>query len=453
MKFSSKKYLVLLGILLAGLFSIAVMSFGQEKNFQTNVLTNGHLIDGTGAALRKDVTVIIEGNIIKEIRQGIYIQPPGTKNIRVFDLDGGYILPGLWNMHVHLSDLLPDVNDMLGHEPTFPAFIRAGRNAMDALKRGFTGLRIVGERDYIDIAWRDTFDSGVFVGPRLFAAGKIVTPTEGDPSEPGWPVEIYADGPDEIRKAMRKNIAKGIDLVKIFAPPLQNDEMATIIGIAHDNGLKVTAHSGGESAHRAVVAGVDCIEHGTMITDETIQLMAEKGTFLCPTVVCNLSKEYIREREDRLTKLGFSNDKDVVKGRVLVAYADERSPRVAARHREIIVKAAKAGVKILSGSDSNPLDELGILEIEQLYLSGLTEMQAIIAGTKNCAEMCGVLDKLGTIEKGKFADLIVVKDNPLENISNLRKLKRVFKDGKPVDLEKDSGQTSFWDLYFKQKHR
>jgi len=248
---------------------------------------------------------------------------------------------------------------------------------------------------------------------------------------------------------LRENIARGIDLVKIFAPPLEEDEMVAIIKLAHRNGLKVTAHAGGKSAHRAVVAGVDCIEHGTMISDETIQLMAEKGTFLCPTVVCNLSEEYIREREDRLAKLGFSDEKDVVDGRILVAYADERSQKVAERHREIIVKAANAGVKILSGSDSNPLGELGLLEIEQLFLSGLTEMQALIAATRNCAEMCGVLDKLGTVEEGKLADLIVVEKNPLENISYLRKLKMVFKDGKPVNLTKDEGQTSFWDLYFK----
>ena len=148
-------------ILLTILFSIGSLSYGKEKSPKINVLTNGHLIDGTGRALRKDVTVVIEGNIIKEIRQGIYHQPPGKMNVLVFDLDGGYILPGLWNMHVHLSDLLPDVHDMLGHELTFPAFIRAGRNAMDALKRGFTGLRIVGERDYIDIAWKEAFDKGV----------------------------------------------------------------------------------------------------------------------------------------------------------------------------------------------------------------------------------------------------------------------------------------------------
>lgn len=424
-------------------------AFAQNTSPKKTVLTNCVVIDCTGNPPMEGMTVIIAGNTIAEIRQGIYNPSPDEKNVRVFNLKGAYVLPGLWNMHVHLSDLLPDVHDMLGHEQTLPATIRAGRNAMDALRRGFTGLRIVGERDYIDITWREAFNSGVFVGPRIYSAGKIVTPKGEYSSEPGWPVEIFADGPEEIRKAVLENIAKGIDLVKIFAPQLKEDEMTTIIELAHSHGLKVTAHSGGESAHRAVVAGVDCIEHGTMISDETIQLMAEKGTFLCPTVVCNLSEEYIREREDRLEKLGFSKDKDVVEGRILVAYADERSPKVAARHREIIVKAANAGVKILSGSDSNPLGELGILEIEQLFLSGLTEMQAIIAATKNCAEMCDVLDELGTIEQGKIADLIVVEENPLENISNLRKLKMVLKDGIPVNLTKDEGQANFWDLYFK----
>jgi imidazolonepropionase-like amidohydrolase len=292
-KVEQMKYVQLLSImLLVTFFLIGNLSYGQEKKPKITVLTNGHLIDGTGKPLIKNVTVVIEGNIIKEITKGTYTQPSGELKARVFDLEGGYLLPGLWNMHVHLSDLLPDVHGMLGRESTLPATIRAGRNAMDALRRGFTGLRIVGERDYIDIAWREAFNSGVFVGPRIYSAGKIVTPKGDYSSEPGWPVEIYADGPEEIRKAVLENIAKGIDLVKIFAPQLQEDEMNTIIELAHSQGLKVTAHSGGESAHRAVVAGVDCIEHGTMISDETIQLMAEKGTFLCPTVVCNLSKVY-----------------------------------------------------------------------------------------------------------------------------------------------------------------
>jgi imidazolonepropionase-like amidohydrolase len=432
------------------LCSMVNTTHAHNKGTKKTILTNCGVIDCTGNPPMEDMTVVITGNRITEITKGKHLPAAGEKNGLVIDLKGAYVLPGLWNMHVHLSDLLPDVHDMLGTEATLPSAIRSGRNAMDALKRGFTGLRIVGERDYADIAWRDAFDAGVFAGPRIYASGKIVTSKRSRYSaEQGWPVEIFADGLEEMRKALEENIAKGIDLVKIFAPDLNDEEMAMIVEIAHSHGLKVTAHSGGESSHRAVVAGVDCIEHGTMISDETIALMAEKGTFLCPTVVCNLSEEYIKEREDRLAKLGFSKDKELVEGRILVAHADERSPEEAARHREIIVNAAKAGVKIISGSDSNPLGELGILEIEQLYLSGLTEMETLIAATKNCAEICGVLDKLGTVEQGKIADLIVVERNPLENISNLRKLKMVFKDGKHVDLKKDEGQASFWELYFK----
>jgi imidazolonepropionase-like amidohydrolase len=447
------KSVKLTGILFILLFfSIGGLSNKSTRSPMMTVLTNGHLIDCTGNPLLKNVTVKIEGNKITGIERGGYKKSTVEKNVRVFDLNGGYILPGLWNMHVHLSDLLPDVNDMLGTEATLAAAIRSGRNAMDALKWGFTGLRMVGERDYADIAWRDAFDAGVFVGPRIYASGKIVTSKRSRyAGEQGWPVEIFVDGLEEMRKAVEENIARGIDLVKIFAPDLTDEEMALIVKIAHSHGLKVTAHSGGESSHRAVVAGVDCIEHGTMISDETIALMADKGIFLCPTVVCNLSDEFIEEREERLAKLGFSEDKDIVEGRILVARADERSPEVASRHREIIVKAARAGIKIISGSDSNPLGELGILEIEQLYLSGLTEMEALIAATGNCAEICGVLDKLGTVEKGKIADLIVVEGNPLENISNLRKLKMVFKDGTPVNLTQDEGQASFWNLYFKKK--
>ena len=432
------------------LFSTFGSAFVQNKSTKKTVLTNCVVIDCAGNPPMDDMTVVVTGNTITEIKKGIYSPASEEKNVRVFDLKGAYVLPGLWNMHVHLSDLLPDVHDMLATEPPLPAAIRSGRNAMDALKSGFTGLRMVGERDYADIAWRDAFDAGVFVGPRIYASGKIVTSARsGYASEPGWPVEIFADGLEDMRKNLEENISKGIDLVKIFAPDLSDEEMAMIVEVAHDHGLKVTAHSSEESSHRAVVAGVDCIEHGTMISDETIQLMAEKGTFLCPTVVCNLSEEYIREREDRLAKLGFSEDKEVVEGRILVAKADVRSPEVAKRHREIIVAAAKAGVKIISGSDSNPLGELGILEIEQLHLSGLSETETLIAATKNCAEMCGVLDTLGTVEQGKIADLIVVEDSPLENISNLRKLKMVFKDGKPVNLTEDEGQASFWELFFK----
>ena len=179
--------------------------------------------------------------------------------------------------------------------------------------------------------------------------------------------------------------------------------------------------------------------------------MVKRGVFYDPTIVCNLSAEYITEREDKITEIGLENDQTVIDGRILVAYADERSPARALRQREILLRAQEIGVKITAGADSNPLGELGLLEIEQLAFSGLTEMQAIIAATKNSAEMNGVLDKVGTIEEGKIADLIVLSDNPLDHISNIRKLKMVIKNGHIIDISFPEKQTNFWDLYFKDQ--
>lgn len=400
------------------------------------------------------MTVIITGNTITGIKRGIYKKTAGEKNVRVFNLEGGYVLPGLWNVHAHLGDLLPDPNHILDNEPVGPAAIRAGRNAMDALRRGFTGLRVVGERDNLDIAWRDAFNDGVFVGPRIFACGNPITATGGHGWEPVGPVAIQIDGPYEMRKVVREHIKHGVDWIKIIDTELRPDELEAAVETAHQRGLRVCAHSDEPTSRLSVLAGVDCLEHGYGLTDETIKLMAEKGVFLVPTIICNLSAEYIGEREERLAKLGFDKDKEVVKGRIAVAYADERSPGTALLQRRILQKAVKAGVKVCTGGDSNPLGEIGLLEIEQFVLSGLTEMQALVAATRNCADLCGVLDKLGTVEEGKLADLIVVAENPLGNISNLRKLKMVFKDGNLVNLEPQEGRASFWKLFLTaDRHR
>jgi imidazolonepropionase-like amidohydrolase len=407
------------------------------------VLTNCTIIDCTGRGPLKNMSIVIVGNTITDILQGSYEKSAKEEHVRVLDLEQGYVLPGLWNVHTHLSDLLPDPNHLLDNEPLPSAVIRAGLNAMDGLRSGFTGIRTVGERGFLDVAWRDAFNGGFFMGPRIFASGDVVSPTGGHRGD----IATGADGPAEVRKAVRTQIQNDVNWIKIMEVEMLDDEVEAAVAVAHHNGLRVAAHSKEPTTYRSVRLGVDCIEHGYGLKDETIRLMAEKGTFYVPTIICNLSDQYIKERDQRLAKLGFSKDKKVAWGRTLVAYADERSQEHAWHQRQALQKAIKAGVKVCIGSDSTPVGEIGILEIEQFVLSGVSEMDALMAATRNCADLCGVLERLGTVEKGKLADLLVVADNPLENISNIRKVKMVFKDGLSVDLAHPQGPATFWDYF------
>jgi len=227
-----------------------------------------------------------------------------------------------------------------------------------------------------------------------------------------------------------------------------DDELESVIETSHSLGLPLTAHISEPAAYNAVSKGIDCIEHGYNIEDKTLELMAVKGTYYVPTIICNLSAKYIDERDQRLAKLGYSEDKKITEARTLIAYADERSQTFADHQRKALLKAFELGVKVCTGSDSNPIGEIGLLEIEQFVLFGVDEMDALIAATKNSAEMCGLGEQLGSIETGKLADILVVEENPLDNISNLRKVKMVLKDGINVDINRNEGTLRIWDYYF-----
>lgn len=432
----------LLGLCVGLALLVSVTATAGEAS-ETLVLTNGTVIDGTGADPIEGSTVVIEANRIAAVLGPDEPRSVTDDGIRVIDVNGGYILPGLWNNHSHLGDLLPDPKNLLEDEPLWRASARAGRNAMDALKSGFTTLRGAGDRDYLDVAWKRNFDSGVFVGPRIIPCGNPISSAPDD----DW-LAVAPDGPEETREAVRTHIRNGVGLIKIMVTRMSPEEIEAAIDEAHKHGLRVTAHADEKMGRVGVDFGIDSIEHGNDLTDDTIRVMAEKGVFLDPTIVCNLSADFIKEREMLIREAGFVSAPDVVEGRILVTKADERSQGHAERAREVLNKAYEAGIKITTGSDSNPIDEMGILEIEQLVFSGLPEMAVIVAATSNSADAVGMLDEIGTIEAGKLADLIVLAKNPLENISNLRSLTMVIKDGSPVDLTKDEGQTSFWSLYF-----
>ncbi len=420
-----------------------------EKAQMKTILTNCTVIDCTGKPPKEDMTIVIEGGKIAELKTGIY-REAAREGERVFDLEGGYVLPGLWNVHVHLSELLPDTQRRMDRESAIECAIRCGRNAMDALRLGITGIRVVGERDHIDVAWKQAFDAGVFVGPRLFVCGESISPSTQ-----------AIDGPYEVRKAVRERIMRGADQIKLIvsgghgdmirtgvAESMQvtrilQDEVEAAVEVAHQKGKRVCIHAGNPGMKMAIRAGVDCIEHGYWMDDEAVELMVENDVFYVPTLVCNLDDQFM---------LDSGGVDKFHAGRALVARSEGVTPEYAKAHLEGFQKALKAGVKICCGGDSNPSGEFALMEIEHLARAGMGEMGALIAATRNCADLCEVGDRLGTVEVGKLADLIVLSTNPLEDISNVRKLELVFKDGSLVDTSVPEGSGDFWELFFDLEH-
>jgi len=238
---------------------------------------------------------------------------------------------------------------------------------------------------------------------------------------------IEADGPDEIRKAARHCIKMGVDWIKLFITggiagsresmyeiQMSYEEIKAACEVAHNKGLKVCAHTGcSEAAKMGVRAGLDCIEHGYELDKEACELMAEYGVYYCPTLSVTQDEAYMRRWE-------------------WPEYSIQRALAGAELHQRSFETALKAGVKIVNGADLNPIADTAVPEIEWVVNAGLSPTQALVASTRHAAEICGVAESLGTVEVGKLADLIAVEENPLENISALRNVKLVLKEGEIV---------------------
>ncbi len=391
---------------------------------------NCTLIDGLGGPPITSAHVEVTGNRITAVDTADP-GPPRDGNL-VVDLEGGYLLPGLWDCHVHLAMVFPQGN-LAKHpmfEPQSSRTLRAGRNAMDALRVGITAMRVVGDPDHLDIRWKQAFATGEFVGPRLFVSGKGLRPTAGHGYAGGTGVEV--DGADEFLRAARDQIKHGADWVKIMVtggvaskretmhePQATLEEISAVVQAARERGKRSVAHIGGpEGAKYAVQAGIDSIEHGYLLDDEVIAMMVERGTYYVPTLSVTQDDEYI---SNNWTPWAIKKARDAAPG-----------------HLASFQKAVKAGVKIANGTDLTPIADTTPGEIEQLVRAGLTEMEAIIASTRTAAELCGVESELGTIEVGKLADMIVVRENPCDDISHLRGIRMVMKDGHIVDANLQS---------------
>lgn len=406
-------------------------------------LTHCSVIDCVGDALQPfAATVVINEGKIEKIDRVEEPPPPGTEAL---DLGGAYLLPGLWDVHCHPSLMIPDPQRVSYFHTEAERTLLAVRNTSAALRVGVTALRAVSEANFIDVALRETYanhqpsglwkkgyDDKRLFGPRLFCSGPAIRMTGGHGAT-GRIDTLYlqefieADGPEEIRKAARHCIKMGVDWLKLFITggiagsresmyevQMSQAEMEAACEVAHNKGLKITAHTGcSEAAKIGVRAGLDCIEHGYELDDEACELMAEYGVYYCPTLSVTQDEAYMRRWE-------------------WPEYSIERALAGAELHRRSFERAVRVGVKIVNGADLNPIAETAIPEIEWVVQAGFSPAQALIASTRNPAEMCGVADHLGTIEPGKLADLIAVPQNPLENISALREVKLVLKEGEVV---------------------
>jgi len=401
------------------------------------VLANATLIDGITPAPAPGTTVVIEDQRIREIRRGDTAAPAGDT---VIDLQGAYLLPGLWDVHVH-----PDYYQSLADMPLADQVALFGHRLRSALfDSGMVGFRCAGAHHFMDVAWRRAFESGQYVGPRVYASGHFLTTTGGHFLTSGHALEC--DGPYGFVKAIREQIKNGVDHIKlnlsggIMGPAwdlhthsfLLDEELKAAFEICRVRGFKVMAHATNPAAVKAAIKlGAHSIEHGYIMDDECIDLLLEHDTWLVPTLaISHLTPKQATNKWESLwtAQRGLSH--------ALCCRAEAASDV----HTLWFQKALKAGVKMALGSDIRPLKDAALLEMGLWTRCGATPWQTLVAATRHGAAICGAGDELGTVETGKIADLIVVGKNPLDDINHLRELQLVIKDGAVVSDKRGPGR-------------
>jgi len=412
----------------------AMPSPGSGQAPETTIIRAGALIDGTGTPPRQNVVIGIRDGRITEIRGAT---PADAADPNAMDLSEFHVLPGLIDVHAHLT---------LSHDPELdygglsaPATAILGvMHAKRTLMAGFTTVRDPTGPYYADVALRDAIAAGRVEGPRMFVSGPVLTITGGHGAVGNWaPPELeirsaaatIADGSDEIRRAVRLHQKYGVDFIKIIATggiftdrsdpgaaSYTREEIEAAVDEARKRGQRVAAHAHGlEGIRNAVLAGAHSIEHGSYLDAATATLMAERGVFLVSDV--------------------YADEYSLTHGEALgLDPAHLVTARAVSRHfRESFKLAHAAGVKIAFGTDAGVFPHGDSAKQFALYVAlGMSPMEALQSATGTAAELIGVRQDVGTIEVGRRADLIAVASNPLNDIRQLEAVPFVMKAGAVV---------------------
>jgi len=392
------------------------------------------LIDGSGMKPLPDSVVVVRGERIEAVgRQGDVNIPDGAE---VIEASGRWLIPGLIDLHVHLycSGFVPVPTK--GSEMAYAGMV-AYNNLRQALQAGVTTLRAVSDRGHIDVAMRDAVERRQIIGPRLFVAGVGICMTGGHGS--GIPGTIHeVDSPWEVRKAVREEVKAGVDFIKLLSSHRTDnreftaEEIEAGIDEAHAHGRKCAIHVANfVGTKMAADAGVDTIEHGSFIDKETAEKMAFKRIVLVPTLwVKNHIPERTKKTRVEQAKTGIWNlyGRDLEQTEAWFGGCVEQLPKTMK-----LVRSKK--VRIGTGTDNVFGDQMFAMlpeEIEWMTHYGMSNMEAIESATRIGAEAIGVEKSLGTVEAGKFADMIIVSEDPLKDITALKRVGWVMKGGETI---------------------
>lgn len=402
---------------------------------QRTLVHAGTLIDGISDKTQNNITLIVEKGRIIAIEKGF---TAAKTNDKIIDLKNKFVLPGLMDMHTHLSGQ----TEKAGYLKRFQLYppeqaLAATQYLKNTLMAGFTTVRDLGGGEGVDLALRNAVNRGDIIGPRMLVAGKSLAVMGGhaDPTN-GFREDILGlpgieegviNGVESARTATLLAIKRGADWVKITAtagvlslsgnaqnPQFTEEEIRAIVNTAADFGRKVAAHAhGAEGAKRAIRAGVASIEHGTFMDDETMALMKQNGVYWVPTITAGKSVADSAKIPEYYSP-------------IVVPKALSIGPMI----QETFRRAYKAGVPIAFGTDAGVFRHgRNAMEFQYMVEAGMPPMAAIKSATYHTAKLLGKLDELGTLEAGKIADIIAVAVDPLQDIKALQNVAFVMKDG------------------------